>query len=500
MKSRTRSTIINFLTDAIPQVLILLLGLFKSKIFIQILGDEKLGLYQLYGQVVSYLVLIEGGVNTALLFRLYKPISEKDDKKISSIMSASRVIFNIIGILILGIGFVLSFFVRYFIKDGSFDSSYIQITFMIYLVSQAIYYFSIPYRVLFEADQKTYIPNIVFQSVTIIKSIVEIIIISLGFDLPVIFISLVVCSIVGNGIIMLMFKKTYKNVNFKAKKDFSMVKDIKDLFVNTLGNLVTSNIDIVIISKVIGLKYVVIYSTYNYFVEGIRQLVDKITGATMPSVGDLLVSDKEKGLKVFNEFNQFVFFVATIICIPLFLIINQFIKIWYNGEVQTSILLSILFTIILFYQIVKIPLKVFTFSSGKFKEVKRFVILEVIINLTLSIILVNYLGIAGVLIGTIVSMLIADWCTKPFVVVKKILNGNVWKYYLKFIINTSFIVIVALIFYMIIPKEISSLAQCFGIGILVTLLNFVIACIYYYLTNQYQFVYRFAGNFKRKNN
>lgn len=499
MKSRTKSTIINFLTDALPQILILLLGLFKSKVFIEMLGNEKLGLYQLYGQVVSYLVLIEGGVNTALLFRLYKPISEKDDKKINSLMSASRVIFNVIGVLILGVGFILSFFVNFFIKDGNFDFSYIQMTFMIYLISQSVYYFSIPYRVLFEADQKKYVPNIVFQGVTIVKSILEIIIVNLGFDLPIVLISLAICSVVGNGIIIILFKQTYKKVNFKEKKDFSMLKDVKDLFVNTIGNLVTSNIDIVIISKVIGLKYVVVYSTYNYFVEGIRQLVDKIAGATMSSVGDLLVSDKERGMQVFNEFNQFVFFVATILCVPLFLLINQFIKIWYNGEIQTSLILSVLFTVILFYQIVKIPLKVFTFSSGKFREVKWFVIFEVIINLTLSIILVQYIGIAGVLIGTIVSMLIADWCTKPFVIIKKILNENVWKYYFKFIVNTAFIVIMAAILYFIIPKDISNLAVFIIIGVIIALLNTSIASIYYYVTKQYQFVYRFKNYFKHTN-
>ena len=52
---RTKSTIINFITDAFPQVLILILGLFKTKLFIDILGSNQLGLYQLYGQIIAYL-------------------------------------------------------------------------------------------------------------------------------------------------------------------------------------------------------------------------------------------------------------------------------------------------------------------------------------------------------------------------------------------------------------------------------------------------------------
>lgn len=57
---RTKRAIINFITDALPQVLILILGIIKIKLFINILGETKLGLYQLYNQIVAYLVLIEG--------------------------------------------------------------------------------------------------------------------------------------------------------------------------------------------------------------------------------------------------------------------------------------------------------------------------------------------------------------------------------------------------------------------------------------------------------
>lgn len=495
---RTKSTILNFITDAFPQVLILLLGLFKTKFFIDILGSSQLGLYQLYGQIVAYLVLIEGGVGSALLFRLYKPINHKDDKKINEIMSAGRFIFRIVACLILLVGFIISFFVGFFIEDSSstFSFSYMQITFLIYLLSQAIYYFTIPHRVLFEADQKKYIPNIVFQVTAIVKAILEIVIVCSGLGLVAVLISLVVCSLTANFIILIAFRKYYKKVNFKEKKDFSMMKDVKDLFVNTLGILVTNNIDILIVSKMIGLQYVVIYSTYNYFVEGIKQFVDKIAGATMSGVGDLLVDNKDKAMKVFDEFNEFVFFVASIICVPMFIFINKFIEIWYKGEVVTSAVWALLFTIILFYQVTKIPLKVFTYSSGKFKEVKMFVILEVIINLVLSLVLVRFIGISGILLGTVISMFVADWCTKPFVIFKKILNGNVWRYYAKYIVNTIFIVVIAGITYLLVPQNYSSLITCLVLGALIAIINFVIMGIYYFVTKQYSFLYRF--NFLKK--
>lgn len=39
---RTKKVIINFITDAFPQVIILILGIVKIKLFINVLGETKL--------------------------------------------------------------------------------------------------------------------------------------------------------------------------------------------------------------------------------------------------------------------------------------------------------------------------------------------------------------------------------------------------------------------------------------------------------------------------
>ncbi len=489
---RTKNTIVNFLTDAIPQIVILLIGFFKIKIFIKLLGNDQVGLYQLYGQIMAYLILVEGGVGTAILFRLYKPIKEKNNEQISSIMSAASVIFKVIGTLIIVAGVILSFFVHFFVKDTEgISRSYMQITFIIYLLSQACFYFTIHYRTMFEAEQKRYIPNIIFQTATIIKGVLEIVIALLGHGLIEILISLTVCTLVANLVMTIVFKKYYKDkINMKAKKDFSMLKDVKDLSINTLGNLLTNNIDILIISKIIGLPFVVIYTTYNYFVEALKQFVDKIAGATMASVGDLIIESKEKAGKVFDEFNQMVSYIGSVLCAPLFIIVNQFIDIWYEGEIVTSISLAILFTIILYYQVIRIPLKVYTFSSGKFREIKIFVILEILINVTLSIILAKFMGIPGVLIATVTSLFIADFTTKPVVIYKKIIDGNCFKYYIKAISNMIFVTICLAVYYFIFPRSYSNIFICILFGGLVGILHLIVTTLYYKITNQVQFFER----------
>ena len=48
---KTKRAILNFITDVVPLIIISILGIFKLKYFIMILGDETLGLYQLFTQI-----------------------------------------------------------------------------------------------------------------------------------------------------------------------------------------------------------------------------------------------------------------------------------------------------------------------------------------------------------------------------------------------------------------------------------------------------------------
>ena len=46
------------------------------------LGSETLGLYQLFSQIMVYVALVDGGLTSAVLYSLYKPNANKDNKKI----------------------------------------------------------------------------------------------------------------------------------------------------------------------------------------------------------------------------------------------------------------------------------------------------------------------------------------------------------------------------------------------------------------------------------
>ena len=74
--SRKKKVIKNILSEIMPQLFIMILGLIRSKYYLQYLGGDTVGLVNLFNQIVGYLSLVEGGLGQAVIYKLCKPTKE----------------------------------------------------------------------------------------------------------------------------------------------------------------------------------------------------------------------------------------------------------------------------------------------------------------------------------------------------------------------------------------------------------------------------------------
>ena len=74
----------------------------------------------------------------------------------------------------------------------------------------------------------------------------------------------------------------------------------------------------------------------------------------------------------------------------------------------------------------------FQSGSGNFYQDRYAPIIESIINFVSSIILVNYIGIAGVFIGTLISNFTVVFWTKPYVVYKYVFDKKIIDYFMMY--------------------------------------------------------------------
>lgn len=492
---RTKKTVRNLIVSTILTSLVAFIGLFKIKVFLSYLGDEATGIYQLFSQILSYISLVDAGLTSSLLYSLYKPVSENNYEKINSILKGGKKFYSRIAIIIILIGLILSFKIDFFLSDYHISLWYIQLCFILFVVASSINYFVTPQKVILEARQNLYKVHLIVYISMIIKGILEIVLLHFEFHLLSLMILFIVISILQNIIIIFVAKKDYKQLSFKdVSPDDSFKKETNNLLVQKIGNIIFNNIDIILISKFISSSSIVIYTSYNYIINSLQNVVKKIGSSSLASVGNLLVSDKKNARSVFYEYNSMCFYIANLICVPLLLVITQFVSIFYGSAYTLPYFGTVCVVLILYFKIIDIPLEVFVEALGYFGKVKKCVILQSVVNLVLSIILLFKFGIVGVLLATVVAFIVGEFALYP-----KILNDNYFKnnkldYYLSsFKLLIIGIASYLLIYFFVRNITISNLFWWFIMGFVCFVINFIIVTVYYIFIKQTSFFNRFKN-------
>lgn len=501
---RTKNTIKTFLYGIFFTSIIAILGLIKTKILLKYLGSEYVGVYQLFTQMYLYLSLVDGGIGASVAYKLYKPIQEKNEKSINKIISASKYYFKVIGIIVIIIGILLSLGIMFFIKETTISAWYIKTCFILFVISGACSYFVSSHAILYEAEQKLYKSSNLNHMLSIVESLVAIIVSILGGKLLTILTLFLVLSILKNLILYLNSKKDHKYLKETKQKDFSFKKDANNLIINKISVLISDNIAVIVLSKFIGLTQVFIYTCYNQIISMLTQMIQRLNSALLPSVGNLLVADKNKSKKIYYELNSLLFFIGSILFVPLFYMFNPFIKIFYGNEYTVSNIICLFFVIIFYINILKISLESYIKASGEFKSIRNCSIYQSVINLILSIILVNKYGIGGVLFATVFSFMTGTFMNYPRIIAKKIINDKTTNYYKKFVKY-----VIGLMINLVICNLLNSVLDNKNIlywlfnGIILFGANFLLTLIYYYITKEMLFLERvsliFKETMKKKN-
>lgn len=498
---RTRKVFLNLLSEILPQLIIAVISFVRVKLFLTYIGDEILGVYQLFGQVLAYLSLAELGLTDAAMYYLYKPLYEKKDKDVSSLIVGVKRSFNYVMIAMLVVGILISPFVHYLILDNSLNNIFIIICFILTLLVNVLGYFSTTYTVLFNADQNKYKYSFYTQGLLILRNIADIAVIMILRNLYAVLIVEILFTLLQNLVMKVLYKKHYPNISLKAKPNYVFMSKTKSLVPHKVGSLIAYNIDVILVSKILGLTSVVIYNAYYSITYILSSIINKFSSSTLASVGNLLVAEKEKSYDIFLEYNNMLFFIANIICVPLVLFLSPFVSLWYGPNYVVNDIALYLFVFNLMYNIIRIILNVYSSAAALYKETLICTYLEAFINLVVSLTLIlSGFDIQGLLLGTASSMIISEFLIKPFILKKHVFKKSIWPYYKDSFISFILIIINIVIFKFIISYlNISSLLVWFIYGVIIFVLNFLLSYLWFKLLHKDKFFGRLSVVFKRSN-
>lgn len=419
-ESRVRKSLLNARVNLIFYFLTLALSFFSRKIFLDTLGADFVGLTGTLQNLLGFLNLAELGIGSAIGYVLYKPLFDHDETKINEIISVFGYLYHWIGKIILIAGCILACFLPLIFPNTEFDLGLIFFAYFSFLASSLIGYFANYKQTLLGADQKNYVVTAYFQTATIIKTIIQMalayytgnyylwVIVELSFG--------IIYSFILNWKINQVYPWLRSEVSqgrILFKKYPEVMKYTKQLFVHKFTTFIQFQTTPFLIYAFISLQTVAFYGNYTIITDKLSVFIGNLLGSTGAGVGNLIAEgDRNKIMKVFWELLAIRFWFASIFIFALYFLLEPFIILWLGKQyiLDKSILIILLCNV--FIMQTRGVTDQFLYGYGLFRDVWA-PIAEAVIYLVVALIAGSCLGLKGVLLGGIISMLIIVCGWKP---------------------------------------------------------------------------------------
>lgn len=435
---RTKKVLTNVITAWCGQFIVILFNLVARYIFVTVLNMKYLGVNGLFSNIVTLLSFAELGIGTAIIYCLYKPLANGDIVQISAYMRFYKKVYTVVGVAVAVLGISITPFIRFFMEKG-IEIDYLRIIYILFVLNSASTYFFSYKQSLVIADQKKYITDIYHNAFKLLQIILSTIFLYVTRDYVIYLIIQILITFFDNLVLswkadrIYPFLKTEKKDLSKEEKG-AIWKNTSALFIHKVGTVMVNSTDSIILSKFVGIVAVGIYSNYYLISSAVQGFITMVFSSASAGVGNFgAIEDKDKQKELFNIMLYIEFAICGLASVCLLCLWNPFITLWLGNQYLLDdyvvAILALQFYILGKRQVVLM----FRDALGLFWYDRYKAVAEAVLNLIISIILVQKIGIAGVFLGTIISNLMTCFWIEPYILFKYGFHANKVKYFLYYL-------------------------------------------------------------------
>lgn len=403
----------NTAASAFQQVVVMAVGFVLPRIMLEYYGSVINGLISSITQFIGYFTLVEAGIGASAVYALYKPLAAENHRGVSSIVTAARKFYIQSGYLFTALVVLLAFCFPFIRKTGALSSSDISFLVLVLGVSGTLDFFILSkYNVLLTADQRYYVISISSVAATVLNAVI-IVVLARACVNVVIARTAALASVFFRGLILYLYvHRKYQYLDFHAAPDHSAMKQRWDaLYLQILG-VIQNGAPTILATIFINYEAASVYAVYYMVIGGLNGLLSIFTSGLSASFGDVIVrGDKEKLQTTYKQFEFTYYALITFVYACALVLIMPFISIYTQGIHDANYnvpLVGYLMVINGFLYNLKTPQGMLTISAGLFRETRWQSTIQGAIAIVAGAVLAPKLGLAGILIGMILSNLYRD--------------------------------------------------------------------------------------------
>lgn len=484
---RSKFAFKNVFYAIILQVIVSLFGFITPNLLIRNYGSEINGLVSSIKQVLRYFNLLEVGLSGAAVYELYKYLRNKDFYNINKIVTYSSRYYRRIGILMIVGTLILGPFFSSYIFESSLSFNTVNSIFLVLGFSGALeFIFMSRCRIIFTADQKSYIISIALIISTIVTQTLTILLIVNQVPIVLIYLISTLINLVRGIFLNLVVKNAYDgNISFSSEsKGFKLDKQ-KYVFYHEIFHTVNNTIPLIVINIHYDLNVASIYAVYNMVIVTINSILSTIYQSITASYGNLVTENNiVKENEVFNSF-QFIYlgFSSWLISTTAFLI-TPFVSLYTKNISTIDYGIHSLGGFLILFCVANSIRVVFSMPNsahGFYKETYKFANQITIVGALISLIL-GKISPALTLAGPIFSFVINSMYQMNFL--RKSVIGLETRTAIKSIVNLISCVVISLIISYNLDIEFQNINDFIWVGLISSIIIGIVVVILFFFSER----------------
>ncbi len=441
---RTQKSLINVAISCGSYLICMVSTFIIRGMFSDIIGQEYAGVESAFLNAISMLAVVELGIGTGIVYKLYAPIAQGDNRKISLLLKFYKKAYSVIALVVFLAGTVVAVFIPNVINED-FGHSWLSFIFMLYLADTLASYLFANRRAMFVADQKNYVTTVCYTAAQLLGLIFQLVMLN---TLPAVIgteaaVAVYLCiritvRLIENISIAVLFKRKYPNIDPGIKENISkdetadLFTRIKALMVHKVTGLSLQATSSLIVAKLVDVVRSGFYGNYLLISNAVNTIGTQFFNGITASFGDLYVSSgREAAYRRFKTIFFVNYMLYSFFAVSYFVISEPFVELWIGDKnaVFPTLTTALMSAYIYMYGI-RQCIFVARNVTGEYTKDKWYAVVEALLNVVIGVVLVSKIGVIGIPIGNIISTLAIPFWVQSRIVYRDIFGVRVREYYL----------------------------------------------------------------------
>jgi O-antigen/teichoic acid export membrane protein len=313
-ETRTLKSARNMTVGLATQAILVLLSFAARGVFVTELGVDLVGVNALFMSILVVLGVTDLGLNGALMFALYQPLSVGDPDRVSALVRLCASLYRYVALAIALIGLALLPFLQRLV-NLEINSEELSIYYLVLLINSAAGYLMAHRAVLLQADQRAYVGSLYTFAFNVTRTVAQIAVLLVLRSYLLFLIIQVVFTLLNNIAIFRHVGKRYpylrgNRTQLNGAERRTIFASVRALAIYRIGWVILNNTDPILISAIVGTRVLGYYSNYVLIAGSILIFTDILFSSLTASVGSMVVTSNETQRRhLFNELALFAWWI-----------------------------------------------------------------------------------------------------------------------------------------------------------------------------------------------